>query len=237
MTGEATTEPALDPPVRRLERRAPRSAGIAGIAFSVLFIGSVLLLTGRPPDSLDSAGLVAWFETVAKTRTTIAALYLAPFAGIAFLWFLGVVRDRIGDQEDRFFATVFLGSGLLFVAMYWSGVAQLASLVADNRLEGAPPLSAQTLEHARAASFSFMFVLAARAAAVFVFATSTIIWRSGTFPRWLAVVGYAIGIVMLVSLSFLQYVVLLFPLWVFVVSAYVLRVEFRAARAREAEVR
>ena len=68
---------------------------------------------------------------------------------------------------------MFLGSGLLFVAMYWSGVAQLASLVADNRLKGAPPLSAETLEHARAASFSFMFVLAARAAAVFVFATST----------------------------------------------------------------
>ena len=225
-------EPTPDPTTRRLERRAPRSAGIAGIAFSVLFIGSVLLLTGRPPEGLDSAGLVAWFETVAKTRTTIAALYLAPFAGIAFLWFLGVVRDRIGDQEDRFFATVFLGSGLLFVAMYWSGVAQLASLVADNRLESAPPLSAETLEHARAASFAFMFVLAARAAAVFVFATSTIIWRSGTFPRWLAVVGFAIGLVMLVSISFLQFVILLFPIWVFVISAYVLRVELGTRGSR-----
>ena len=237
MTSELQGGQTPESAVRRLERRAPRSAGVAGIAFSVLFVGSLLLLTARPPDGLDSAGLVAWFETVASTRTTIGALYLAPFAGIAFLWFLGVVRDRIGDQEDRFFATVFLGSGLLFVAMYWSGVAQLASLVADNRLEGAPPLSAETLERARAASFSYMFVLAARAAAVFMFVTSTIIWRSGTFPRWLAVAGYAIGIVMLVSLSFLQYVVLLFPLWVFVVSAYVLRVEFRAARAREAEAR
>jgi hypothetical protein len=144
-------------------------------------------------------------------------------------------RDRIGDQEDRFLATVFLGSGLLFVAMYWSGVAQLASLIADNRFEGAPPLSADTLEHARAAAFSYMFVLAARAAAVFVFVTSTIVWRSGTFPRWLAVAGYAIGLVMLVSISFLQYVVLLFPTWVFLVSAYVLRVEFRDARANGPE--
>lgn len=33
-------------------------------------------------------------------------------AGIAFLWFIGVIRDRSGAHEDRFFATVFLGSGL-----------------------------------------------------------------------------------------------------------------------------
>ena len=117
MTAEASTEPTPDSTVRRLERRAPRSAGITGIAFSVLFIGSVLLLTGRPPDGLDSAGLVAWFETVAKTRTTIAALYLAPFAGIAFLWFLGVVRDGFGRFEDKFFSTVFIGAGLTFLSM------------------------------------------------------------------------------------------------------------------------
>jgi hypothetical protein len=41
----------------------------------------------------------------------------AAVAGIAFLWFIGVIRDHLGDREDRFFATVFLGSGLLFVAM------------------------------------------------------------------------------------------------------------------------
>ncbi|KAF0961121.1 hypothetical protein MLGJGCBP_05780 [Rhodococcus sp. T7] len=43
-----------------------------------------------------------------------AALFLAPIAGIAFLRFIGVLRDRFGDLEDRFFATVFLGSGLPF---------------------------------------------------------------------------------------------------------------------------
>jgi hypothetical protein len=42
------------------------------------------------------------------------ALYLVPFAGIAFLWFIGVLRDRLGELEDRFFATVFFGSGLLY---------------------------------------------------------------------------------------------------------------------------
>ena len=48
------------------------------------------------------------------------ALNIIPFAGIAFLWFMGVLRDRFGQQEDRFFATVFLGSGLLFLAMLFA---------------------------------------------------------------------------------------------------------------------
>ena len=98
--------------------RAPRSAGLAGIAFSVLFLMFALLLGARPPAGLSEAGLVEWFEGTAKTPVTIAVLYVAPFAGIAFLWFLAVVRDRIGAREDRFLSTVFLGSGLLFVAMF-----------------------------------------------------------------------------------------------------------------------
>jgi hypothetical protein len=222
-------------PITGTSLRTPRAAAVAGIAFSLLLgLALGLIIVSAPSDPARPG---VWLADPGHRTSVAIALNLVPFAGIAFLWFIGVVRDRIGQQEDRFFATVFLGSGLLFVAMYWSGVAQLASLVADNRLEGAPPLSAETLEHARAASFSFMFVLGARAAAVFVFATSTIIWRSGTFPRWLAVVGFAIGLVMLVSLSFLQLVILLFPIWVFVVSAYVLRSEFRASRASGAEGR
>ena len=109
----------------------------------------------------------------------------APFAGIAFLWFLAVIRDRIGAREDRFLATVFLGSGLLFVAMFWAAAAALASLVAGGALEAAPPLSATTLETFRSLAFSFLFVLAARAAAVFMIVTSTIALRTAIFPRWL----------------------------------------------------
>jgi hypothetical protein len=60
------------------------------------------------------------------------ALNLIPFAGIAFLWFLGVVRDRIGEREDRFFAKVFLGSGLLFVGMMFVGAAVAGGPIASQ---------------------------------------------------------------------------------------------------------
>ena len=78
---------------RAIERRAPRSAGLAGIVFSLLFVAAVALAGTRPPDGLTEAELLEWFEQSAKVPWTIAALYLLPFAGIAFLWFMGVVRD------------------------------------------------------------------------------------------------------------------------------------------------
>ena len=175
--------------------------------------------------------MVDWFERTAKTPVTIAVLYVAPFAGIAFLWFLAVVRDRIGAREDRFLSTVFLGSGLLFVAMFWAAGAAIAGLVASNRFEGAPALDASVLETFRSLAFSFLFVFAARAAAVFMIVTSTIALRTSVYPRWLVIGGYVIALVMLLSLALLQWIVLLFPVWVFVLSLFILNSEIRAARA------
>jgi hypothetical protein len=213
------------------ERRAPRSAGLAGIAFSLLFLTFALLVSARPPTGLSGVGLVDWYETTVKTPITIAVLFVAPFAGITFLWFLAVVRDRVGSREDRFLSTVFLGSGLLFVAMFWASGAATASLVAGNRLEGAPPLDASTLEIFRSLAFSFLFVFGARAAAVFMIVTSTIALRTSVYPRWLIVAGYVIALVMLLSLSALQWVLLLFPAWVFVLSLFILNSEIRARAA------
>ncbi len=231
--GHADTGGPIDD-FRRFERRAPRSAGLAGIAFSILFAASLMLASARPPVGLDEQAFVDWYRTDGLPETTFAALYLAPFAGIAFLWFIGVIRARIGVKEDQFFGTVFLGSGLLFVAMYWGAAAVLASLAAGNRFDAAPPLSAGTLEDVRSVGFSFLFVLAARAAAVFMITTCTIALRAAIFPRALIVAGYAIAVVMLLSLAFLQWIVLLFPLWVCVASVYILVAEVRAARSSAA---
>jgi hypothetical protein len=200
--------------------RTGRSAGVAGVVFAVLFVASLVAASVGPPDGLGDSELVAWFKDHALTWTTIGALYLAPIAGIAFLWFVGVIRARIGTREDQLFATVFLGSGLLFVAMYWSAAAHLASIVGGNRFDAAPELTADRLDAVRSFAFAFLFVLAARAAAVFVIVTSTIVLRWRVAPRALALTGYAVGLVMLLSLSFLEWIVLLFPAWVFVISAW-----------------
>jgi hypothetical protein len=96
--------------------KTPRAAAIAGIVFSLLFITSLLLLwVSIPANPREPASAV-----IHRLKTISISLNLLPFTGIAFLWFVAVVRDRLGELEDRFFATVFLGSGLLFIAMLFS---------------------------------------------------------------------------------------------------------------------
>ena len=108
--------------------KTPRAAALAGIVFSVLLIASLVLLRLATPAKADQPG--SWLTDSARRAAVATALNLVPFAGIAFLWFLGVLRDRIGDREDRFFATVFLGSGLLFVGMLFVAAAVGGGIIA-----------------------------------------------------------------------------------------------------------
>jgi hypothetical protein len=107
--------------------RTPRSAAVAGIAFSALFTLALVLVHAAIPKDPNDAGV--WLTDKSRRDMVLVALGLVPFAGIAFLWFVGVVRDRIGEAEDRFFATVFLGSGLLFVALLFVTAALAAGLI------------------------------------------------------------------------------------------------------------
>src|SRR5690348_14070459 len=105
--------------------KTPRAAAIAGMLFSVLLIVVFWLLRSAVPADPQEPG--SWLDT--DSGRIALALNLVPFAGIAFLWFIGVLRDRLGAHEDRFFATVFFGSGLLFLAMLFVGAAVIGAIV------------------------------------------------------------------------------------------------------------
>ena len=208
------------------------SAGVAGLIFALLFSGAVALIRTLPVLSSSDAEIARWFASGGDNQAVVGGLYLAPFAGVAFLWFIAVVRDQIGEREDRFFATVFFGSGLLFVALFFAAAAVAASFVVGVQyLDQAAP-RASDLAEIRALSYTFLFGFATRAAALFMFSTATVGLRSRTFPRWFALLGYLVGLVLLVVVSFFDWVVLLFPVWVAFVSLFILRRE--RARSRTA---
>ena len=96
--------------------RTPRAAALAGIAFSLLFALALILVRTAVPADPDDAE--QWLSDGSRHDAVLLGLGLVPFAGIAFLWFVGVVRDRVGEAEDRVFAAAFLGSGLLFVVVH-----------------------------------------------------------------------------------------------------------------------
>jgi hypothetical protein len=202
--------------------RTPRAAGIAGLAFAVLFVTAILMVRNHPGPGSSADEIAQWYLRSGARHVALVGLYVAPFAGIAFLWFVAVIRDHVGAREDRFFATVFMGSGLLFVAMLFAAAASAGAPLAAIRFQDAPVPSPDTIGLARALAYTFLFVYGMRAAAVFAIVVSTIGLRTGALPRWLALVGYAIALVLLVSVSFFELIVLLFPAWVAAVSVAIL---------------
>ena len=150
--------------------RTPRAAAAAGIIFSVLLIVALVLLRVSVPAHAAVPG--AWLTNARRRATVAIALNLIPFAGIAFLWFVGVVRDRVGEREDRFFATVFLGSGLLFVGMLFVGAAVAGGLIASQAPSG-PSAGGGVVALGRHVTILLLNVYAMRMAAVFTLTTVT----------------------------------------------------------------
>lgn len=198
----------------------PRAAGVAGIVFAALFIVALVLLGEAVGVGLTTEAVM---ENLSGPKSTpaLVGLYMVPFAGIAFVWFIGVVRDRIGAREDKFFGTVFLGSGLLFVAMLFAAAAVLGGLIAGNRFGIAAPTDVPTVGFARSVGYAFLFVYSAKVAGVFMLATSTIVRRS-RWPRWTSFSGVVIAAVLILSVSFFEPIVVLFPVWVAAISVHLL---------------
>ena len=190
--------------------KTPNAAAIAGIAFW-------LLRTSISADPLEPARACHRHESVT------VALNLVPFAAIAFLWFIGVLRDRLAQLEDRFFATVFFGSGLLFLAMLFAAAAIIGAIVLVASVSTPQELmNSATFRFARAASYIIANVYAIKMAAVFMVSTSTVVIRTGIAPRWIAFLGFALALILLVGSFFISWSFAVLPFWVFLISVYIL---------------
>jgi hypothetical protein len=196
----------------------PRAAAIAGVLFALLFGTALALIRTALPEHYEAG--TQWI-TNGSSRIHVAAA-LMPFAGISFLWFIGVVRDGFGRFEDKFFSTVFIGSGLLFLAMTFVSSAVGAGLVASKGAIVDPTM------HPEVATFGQMVLLALsktyalRMAAVFMISLATIWLKTSLMPRWLVAVTYAVALALLVASDVSMWITLAFPTWVLVVSLLIL---------------
>ncbi len=225
----APIEAAIDRAGQQI--RAPWAASVAGLAYAILFTVGLVLLRSQPIKSASDAELALFFASGKDLSIVVAGLYLMPFAGIAFLWFVAVIRDQIGDREDRFFATVFFGSGILFVALEFIAAAIASAPSVGVRYLGLDPPTASELQIFRALGYTLLFAFSTRAGAVFLFSTATIGLRSGVFPRWFAISGWIVGGALLIAVSFFEWVILVLPVWVAIVSLFILRRERQRRRA------
>ena len=217
-------------PLIRRQVRSPRSAAIAGILFALLRITSLVLISSV---TVSADSYLDWLETWSSTYSVV--LLLVVFSGIAFLWFTGVIRDRIGDREDRFFATIFLGSGILYVGMgfVWAAIlgaifgiyASASHLLVDNDI------------------YIFGFAImneiinsyALRMAGVYMTSINTLWARAEVMPRWLIIITYIVALGFLFFAERLLAARYLFPAWVFLVSVYILFLNYRRTQDLESE--
>jgi hypothetical protein len=208
----------------------PRAAAVAGILFSVLLITSLVLIRLSVPADPNEAG--DWLS--GSWRSVNLALNLLPIAGIAFLWFIGVVRDRLGNNEDRFFATVFLGSGLLFLAMLFTSAAVAGGMISTYGAIPARLIESGIYTFGRAVTYEIMNVYTMKMAGVFMISTCTLALRTGIFPRWMTYLGYALALILLLSLGFVYLAPLVFPLWVLLISFHILMANLGRSKGEQA---
>ena len=215
------TDEKIDLTNQRL--RTPRAAALAGIAFAILFIVSLVLIRISVPENLNDSG--EWLEDYAGQIAF--SIGLIPFSGIAFLWFLGVIRDRLGDFEDRFFSTVFFGSGLLFISMTFISAAIAASLMSLYALDPSILLQTPTYAFNRVFMFKITNVYGLRMAGVFMMSLGTIWIRTKIMPRLLVFLTYGLALVLLLGINISLWLSLVFPGWVFVISVVILILNFQ----------
>ncbi|MFI6144770.1 hypothetical protein [Streptomyces sp. NPDC051109] len=204
------------PGTRQQALSTPKAAGLAGVVFAVLLATAIVLARIALPEG----GAGEQIEIAPGKRGALqTATELVPFAGIAFLWFMGALREHTGDAEDRFIATVFLGSGLVFVACLFGAVAAAGTVLDAEDPTGFGSHFAYTL----------LTTYGMRMAAVFVLATSTIGRKLGVLPRPLVLIGTLAGVVLLAVGSTVPYCELVFPAWALLISLYILRAARRSA--------
>jgi hypothetical protein len=209
---ETVTEHAAQRQIRKLS--TPRAAALAGVLFALLFGAALVLIRTALPEGGERGS--QWVDG-SSTKLRIVAL-LMPLAGIAFLWFIGVVRDGLGKYEDKFFATVFFGSGLLFLAMMFVSTAVGIALVNSSRLTRDEAVHDGVADFGQELLRTLSNTYALRMGAVFMISLATIWLRTRLMPTWLVAGTYVIAVALLLGSDFSTWVTLAFPVWVLVVS-------------------
>ena len=214
--------------------RTPRAAAIAGIVFAVLFAASIGLMRMAIPEDLAGTAANAWLNE--GTQSVRLALMLVPFAGIAFLWFMGVVRNRLGRLEDQFFSTVFYGSGLLFLAMIFCSAAIAGGLLSGYAIDPEAMSKSGVITFARTIIYTVTNVYAIRMAGVFMLSLATIWVQTKIMPRGFVVITYLLAILLLIAINLSLWVIMVFPAWVLTISLYILIESLRGKTERAAAV-
>jgi hypothetical protein len=208
---------------RRIRRRLAsiEAAAIAGIVCAVGWGISLHGLLEVPGIGASDSEINDYYADTSNGNAAIVWLQILVVSTVAFLWFVGVVRGRLGDREPRLFGTVYLGSSVLLAALLFVGAALLAApsvlLAVGHRTPDPAAVSVM-----RAGAAVVLSVFAPRVATLVMFSTAGLGRATGALPRWLVVLTYVIGVLAFVNVSIATPTVYAVPAWIALVSIVLL---------------
>ena len=210
-------------------RKAAMLTAAVGLVFSILFAVSFVLLVDVPGAKATDEEIIAYYSSQERVLPVAVGLYLLPFSGIAFLWFIVTLRLWAAASTKRLNnlqSNLQLISGIVFVAMFFVGAAAISVLASSVQFADGPvdPVTARQFPIFGSTVILFF---AMRMAAMFVFTTSALGRSAKILPRWFALIGFVVGLFLLFSATLTPTLILVFPAWVAVLSVLLLR------RARE----
>ncbi|MEX1104463.1 MAG: hypothetical protein WED87_09445 [Dehalococcoidia bacterium] len=204
---------------RSVRQAAMLTAGV-GAAHAILFIVALLLLADAPGPAATDQEFVDYYSAEGSRRVALAGLYVMPFAGIAFVWFIVALRMWIAGtqrRENALLSNVQLVSGILYTGLFFVASGASSAIAAATEFSNAP-IDASFARQINQYGNTLLFVFAMRMAAMFVFTTSSIGRSARILPRWFLYVGYAVGLFLLLSASFYRVLSLVFPVWLLCLS-------------------
>jgi MFS family permease len=205
-------------------RSGLRWGGIAGIVFAVAFVVGILLSTDTPDGDESDRKWIDYFADSGNRRMIIIGVFVLGFAALAFIVFLGVLRERLRDASPgaEWVSTVAFASGIAFVALLGVAGAGLASVAAGISIADNPvPRDADLLRNVSGIGYGALLVFGMVAAGLLMVTTSAAAGRAALLPRWLVVSGYVAGVIVIVG-GVLFIPMVLFVLWMLIVGIVML---------------
>jgi len=217
----AAGDPLFRSPRWRVRLASVEAAAIAGIVCAAGWSVGLRGLLSAPAVDATDAQIIRYYGDPDAGFNALVLLQVLVVATIAFLWFVGVVRSRLGDAEPKLFGTVFLGGGILVAGVLLAGSAALAAPSVLVEAGGKIP-DPGAASMSRALAVTLLSVFAPRVATLVMFSTAALGRATRALPRWLVWLTYVVGVVEFVNVTIARPTIYVFPAWIALVSVVLL---------------
>ena len=190
----------------------------------MLFLFALWLLAQVPGPADSNEEVVAYYSSSEERLSILLGLYVMPFAGIAFLWFIVALRmwiAAVGSREDALLSNIQLVSGILYIALLLTAAAANSVVAASVEFEDGEidPVWARLLpQYGR----TVLVVFALRMGGTFVIVTSRLVLTSSLLPKWFGYAGLVVGVAMLLTATLNVWLAVMFPTWMLLLSILLL---------------